>query len=677
MPKSVKACFLALLCGMTFADVGAQETGAVRLVDGSGSYEGRVEIFYDSQWGTVCDDYWDIADATVVCRQLGFANATDVFRHAYFGGGKPDQPIYLDDVHCNGNETELTDCEHRGWGIEDCIHYEDAGVRCYVEQNEGDVRLADGPTSRDGRLEIYHNNEWGTVCSTTWGPEEAEVTCRQLGNDGVNNEFYSPTPGNGSVHLSFVDCNGNETELVSSMEGDIRLTWDSSETFGQLQIYHGNSWGTVCSDGWDPYNTRVVCRQLGYTSVGVLYESIPDPGFIGPVHLSEVNCTGDEIALSHCPHNGWGDTGCRHTKDLRLHCPPDITAEDGDVRLVDGDNSWEGRLQVFHDLKWGTVCNDSWSYENALVVCHQLGFEGVVTPYRDFGPGYGPIHIGGVVCTGKEHTLTNCSHSEWGASGCIFHEQDVGVHCTEQSLTGEEGELRLRGGPLYGQGRVEIFHDFQWGTICDDGWSKNESLVACRQLGFDGAVTAIEYFGAGKGPIHLDEVSCTGSEWRLEECSHDGWGAHDCSHYEDVGIYCSYAVTEPGEHIGLFGWVIALIVIASVGAFAFFVAIIACLCSMKEKPWRVASSGIQVSGQTMPTGHTNSVALAQNGAVYYNPNGIPLSDGASPPDYSEAMADSPIPYKQPMDTSDPSGGTPVQAGGTDMSTIDIGTMDSS
>ncbi|XP_071504919.1 scavenger receptor cysteine-rich domain-containing group B protein-like [Diadema antillarum] len=231
----------------------------VRLVDGSGSYEGRVEVLYDSQWGTVCHNYWDIMDASVVCKQLGFANATDSFRYAYFGGGSPDQPIYLDDVRCSGNETELTDCEYRGWDVKGCIHYYDAGLHFNESQNlpslwrirnqkqtpclsdcfgsdkfpifvedvalssahpeermydTGDVRLTDGPTSRDGRLEIYHNNEWGTVCNTTWGPEEAEVTCRQLGNDGVNNVYYSPTPGNGSVHLSRVDCTGSETELL-------------------------------------------------------------------------------------------------------------------------------------------------------------------------------------------------------------------------------------------------------------------------------------------------------------------------------------------------------------------------------------------------------------------------------------------------------------------------------
>ncbi|PIK51029.1 putative deleted in malignant brain tumors 1 protein isoform X5 [Apostichopus japonicus] len=83
---------------------------------------------YNDQWGTVCDDYWDLTDATVVCRQLGYQQAEEALRYAYFGPGSG--PIWMDDVHCVGHETSLDQCPHNGIGLHNCGHGEDASVRC-------------------------------------------------------------------------------------------------------------------------------------------------------------------------------------------------------------------------------------------------------------------------------------------------------------------------------------------------------------------------------------------------------------------------------------------------------------------------------------------------------------------------------------------------------------------
>jgi hypothetical protein len=92
-----------------------------------------VEIFDPNfGWGTVCDDYWDIADSNVVCRQLGFAGANVARFVSYYGRGSG--PIFLSEVGCTGEESHIWHCVHAGWKKHHCSHSEDAGVECLCQK---------------------------------------------------------------------------------------------------------------------------------------------------------------------------------------------------------------------------------------------------------------------------------------------------------------------------------------------------------------------------------------------------------------------------------------------------------------------------------------------------------------------------------------------------------------
>ena len=106
--------------------------------------------------------------------------------------------------------------------------------------------------------------------------------------------------------------------------------------------------------------------------------------------------------------------------------------------------------------------------------------------------------------------------------------------------TGNEGDLRLIAGTSNDNGRLEIYHNGRWGTICDKDWDLNATQVACKQLGFRTGLAQGKEFGYSLDGVSLDSAICTGEEEKLSDCNITDWSSsRSCSIFRVAGVYCS------------------------------------------------------------------------------------------------------------------------------------------
>jgi deleted-in-malignant-brain-tumors protein 1 len=405
------------------------------------------------------------------------------------------------------------------------------------------LRLS-GRTVAEGIVEAYHKGEWGKICANKWDHSAATMACKNLGYPSAILNYTESDPSNETVWMtSAVECTERESlsdnclskgscshglAAVSCDSQNVRLRGGPYAHEGRVEIYVNGQWSSVCDRHWDMNAATVVCRQLGYNSA--LYSrkgSYVDGPESEHVEITASSCDGTETSLLQCLYIKWKQLECDHEHDAGVACMP--------LRLTGGVTEAEGKVEVYHNRKWGGICDADWNDMDAHVVCRELGYPYAITNTTSLLSKHdgGTAWLTDVKCTGQEPTLLNCTLSDWQQIDCSDR-QAAKVSCWAPNV-------RLRDGNNTSEGRVEVYHNGVWGTVCDDSWDINDATVVCRQLGYSRATAALTsaYFGNTISPFWMNRVHCSGVETSLQQCTFGGWETAHCSRGGEAGVSCS------------------------------------------------------------------------------------------------------------------------------------------
>ncbi|EDV28344.1 uncharacterized protein TRIADDRAFT_53907 [Trichoplax adhaerens] len=514
---------------------------------------GRVRVYLHGNWYSICNDNFTTSAANVVCQQLRYGKSL-IYSNRY---GESLTGRMIRNLRCTGYEFSISQCQYSldnitttgvcqkenaigvscaslynpchgiscnlgvcrnmAYGFKCDCHEYFTGLRCETYLGppfEGDIRLRNGKTITEGRIEIYRGNQWNTICGSASIGDIGRAVCYQY-KYSYTETVYNAYFGTGKASLGILssncsvnapsttsclfqnvtnmssECNhGNDLGVICSIaEGTLRLK-NGTTSSGNLEIYHSNSWGAVCDIGFTKKAAEVACKQLGFIGMQD-YFCCSNFGFhSGTFWLHGLNCKGDESRLidynacysNPCSNGGTciGSNNGPGTYKYNCRCPPNFTGKQSQSKLLCSMNPC-GSNATCQDLPYGYSC------------------------YCPDG----------------------------------FH----GQNCSERVMNGDVRLSSRIGDNNVRQGTVQIYQNGTWGSICDETtFNIQAASVICRQLNFPYATAYYKssYFGPVPGKIIYGGVTCkTGNEDSITKCNLNRHIPGQCDYNDLIGIDCS------------------------------------------------------------------------------------------------------------------------------------------
>ncbi|XP_077381444.1 lysyl oxidase homolog 4-like [Festucalex cinctus] len=553
--SSLSTVFLLLL--LYPSELPAQEA-RVRLA-GTGrrdANEGRLEVFYNGAWGTVCDDQVDMNLANVVCRQLGFRSSFTWAHSSKFGQGQGQ--IWLDNVNCRGHERSIAECGSNGWGVHDCTHAEDLGIICSPERSHG---ASGGETSSPSRNEQRQPRPR----TPQQQPAPPPASSHSRGHEIA---LHRNPPTSRRNRISPQE-NGHEIQIPRRYRGPTQGSSQPAASTTQRREEETQRRGA-------PASRRQSERQSERQSNRQTY-SPPQPE-------RHQQYSGNHIE----PDPVYPDMGLESDTQY-IQSADSVQLAEARLRAVlsgsRGGLVTEGVLEVKHAGKWRHVCSHGWDLSSSRVVCGMLGFPSAEAfdqnAYRKLWDSKladpssrlrtqitkKAYWVEKVQCQGVEVSLSQClaqlsvRRRDGPCSGgmhavvrCVPGPQFV-RNGRRHSTHSVSSNVRLKAGPRLGEGRVEVLKEGKWGTVADHLWDITDASVVCRELGFGTAKEALTraQLGEGSGPIHMNSVQCTGREHSLTECPSKEVPLYTIKHNQDVSVRCNVPNTGSQTTVRLAG----------------------------------------------------------------------------------------------------------------------------